>query len=486
MPIESNLSILLVDDNEAGRYVTSSKLKKAGYNVIEATTGSEALKLSLSKTDLIILDINLPDINGFELCELIKASPKTSYIPILLLTAYHLDDLSKARGLEGGADAYLTQPVDDMVLIATIKSLLRLKEAEAEVRMSALQWQTTFDAAGESIYLTNEDMIVIRCNQSTVDLIGIPISDIIGKHCFELINRTACPVHHDNIKKKEYAVTDIHLNDRIFQLSVSPILDENDNFKGAVHILYDITERKKMEEEIIRSKRIEATGILAGGIAHDFNNLLSIIIANIDLSKMYINNNPDVSEMLSHALKASHRASNLIRKFITLSPGGMPIKKAISAKELIINVINTSLKNSNLKCESFFSDELSTVKMDPGQISQALSNIIDNAKDSMPGVGTITIESNIISTDEIKDKFIVPTNKEKYLSIAIKDTGIGIPPENIDKIFDPYFSTKNTYSQKGLGLGLTLAYSIIKKHDGYIDIESTVGVGTTIKVYLPA
>jgi PAS domain S-box-containing protein len=243
-------------------------------------------------------------------------------------------------------------------------------------------------------------------------------------------------------------------------------------------ICRDITERKKLEEEMGRADKLNSIGILAGGIAHDFNNLLTAIFGNIALAKMHANRQSEVYARLEESEKATQRAKDLTHQLLTFSRGGAPVKKTISVQEMVRESANFVLRGSNVKCEFQFPASLWPVEADEGQVSQVLNNLIINAAHAMQDGGTVQVHCGNVSIDR-ED---LSLKKGKYLSISIMDHGFGIPKEHLSKIFDPYFTTK----QKGSGLGLSTTYSIVTNHGGHITVESEKGIGTTFQVYLPA
>jgi|Deesub1362A_J573_1020465.scaffolds.fasta_scaffold00199_51 PAS domain S-box-containing protein len=249
---------------------------------------------------------------------------------------------------------------------------------------------------------------------------------------------------------------------------------------SAVELLHEeITERKRVEEELLRAQKLESLGILAGGIAHDFNNVLTAILNNIYIAKMLVGPESEVFKRLGRAEKAALRAQTLTRQLLTFSRGGTPVKRAASIKELIEETTDFALRGSNVKCEYSFSEDLWPVEIDEGQISQVISNLVINAQQAMPDGGVIKMYAgNVI----VNDGDVPSLRRGRYIKLSIKDTGVGIPEKHLPKIFDPFFTTK----REGSGLGLATTYSIIKKHDGHITVESEVGSGTTFDIYLPA
>jgi signal transduction histidine kinase/CheY-like chemotaxis protein len=255
--------------------------------------------------------------------------------------------------------------------------------------------------------------------------------------------------------------------------------------RTAAEIIGLSMERKRAEEEILKAKKLESIGILAGGIAHDFNNLLSVILGNISLAQTVAGPAEPVFKLLAEAEKASMRAKELTQKFITFSTGGTPVKKRTSLKGLIEDVASLALSGSNVVCTYSIPEDLWPVEIDRDQIGQVISNVVSNAREAMPNGGVLEIRSENVHIDTIKAKGIPGLKEGRYVRVAFKDHGQGIHEEDLDKIFDPYFSTKDRGAQKGMGLGLTTALSIMKRHEGDIVVESKRGIGTTIYIYLP-
>jgi PAS domain S-box-containing protein len=240
----------------------------------------------------------------------------------------------------------------------------------------------------------------------------------------------------------------------------------------------DISLRKKAEEEMARSEKLDSIGILAGGIAHDINNFLTVIIGNVTLAKMYANRRGEVYKRLEESEKAALRAKDVAQQLLTFSKGGAPVKKITSIKELTTESAGFALRGSNVKCEFSFPDDLWHVEADEGQLSQVVNNLLINAAHAMPEGGTIQVFCRNVTIDE--DNLLLRAGN--HVSVSIMDHGIGIPQDHLSKIFDPYFTTK----RKGSGLGLSTAYSIVKKHGGHLSVESEPGIGTSFHFSLPA
>jgi nitrogen-specific signal transduction histidine kinase/CheY-like chemotaxis protein len=246
-------------------------------------------------------------------------------------------------------------------------------------------------------------------------------------------------------------------------------------------VFRDITDQKLMEEELLKVKKLESLGVLAGGIAHDFNNILVSILGNINLATYNLDPDNKIFHLLKKAEKASLRAKDLTMQLLTFSKGGDPVKETASVSETIRDSASFILRGGTVSCNFNIPDDLWFVEVDRGQISQVIQNLIINASDAMPKGGEISIScKNVLS---IQDENIPGADTHKnYIKITISDTGVGIPENIIEKIFDPYFSTK----EEGSGLGLAIAHSIIIKHDGHITVQSKSDSGTSFNVYLPS
>ena len=241
----------------------------------------------------------------------------------------------------------------------------------------------------------------------------------------------------------------------------------------------ELAERKRMEEEILTLKKMESLGVLAGGIAHDFNNILTTILGNISFIRTAISPEGDEYEAMVEAEEGCREGRNLTQQLLTFARGGEPVKKTINISESLKEAVSFVLSGSNVRCRFEIAPNLRPVNADPGQIHQAISNLVINADHAMPEGGTVTVRAENVT---IVKKDGLPLEEGEYLRISISDTGVGIKKENLSLIFDPYFTTSST----GSGLGLAGVYSIVTKHGGHVTVESKPGVGTSFYIYLPA
>jgi len=247
-------------------------------------------------------------------------------------------------------------------------------------------------------------------------------------------------------------------------------------------VIRDLTEHSKNKRDLEKARQLESIAALSGGIAHDYNNLLTAIIGNISLAQTYLDPDDKVFLLLNQALAASKSAKDLTQKLITFSKGGTPDKKIADPAKLIKSAAEFTLSGSSLKCDFNFPNNLWQVKVDSSQIGQAIHNVVMNAREAMPDGGLLEVSAeNTRSDDNLPD-----LKTGNYIRISIADRGKGITKKNLDKIFNPYFSTKKMGNKKGTGLGLSICHSIITKHGGNVTVESIIGKGTTFHIYLPS
>ncbi len=246
----------------------------------------------------------------------------------------------------------------------------------------------------------------------------------------------------------------------------------------------EILERERVEEDLLRSRKLESIGVLAGGIAHDFNNLMTIVMGNINL--VQFKRGQDCESELRDAVHALQRARALTQKFITFSSGGDPVKRVVGIEAVTRSAVELALSGSNVQAVFSVDSGVNRVNIDQSQISQALYNVIENSKQAMKEGGSLKVTISNLDVDGVKKREEWPIEQREYVLVEFEDSGGGILPEHLPLVFDPYFTTAGMGSQHGKGLGLTIAYSIVKKHGGYILIDSKLGQGTQVRVLLPA
>ena len=312
-----------------------------------------------------------------------------------------------------------------------------------------------------------------------VDMVGISITEFVLPEDAEKRLADIRTVFDAGEKKVVEYIIKVPGGSFWHETSLSPLRNETGDITAVVGFVRDTTERKRMENELIKIQKLETVGVLAGGIAHDFNNGLQAILGYITLVEMKSNLDVGAQANLENARKAIYQSKDLTKQLLTFSKGGEPVKRTISISELTKNSVKLALGGSNVKCELCIPDNLWNVDADKGQLNQVFNNIVINACQAMPDGGSIKICAENIKVVE-GNLFLL--KKGKYIKMSFSDNGTGISQEDLQKIFDPFFTTK----QQGSGLGLSTTYSIIKKHEGSISVESEIGVGTVFNIYLRA
>ncbi len=481
--------ILYVDDDELTRLVMRNIFQGAGYELREAATGTEALRLAGERPDLVILDVNLPDINGFEVCRRIKAHPATHAIPVLHLSAKYVTSRDKAQGLEGGADGYLIKPVEPQELLAQVKAMLRVHQAEEQARTVARQWQATFDAISDGVCLLDCGGKVLRCNRAMEPLTGRTQTQILGTLWFNLFPDES--ELHQGVTFREVLETqhretrEVALGDRWLQVTTDPMFDDAGALIGAVLILADVSERRRLEDQLRQGQKMQAVGQLAGGIAHDFNNLLTVIQGNVALLLREAAAGSPGLEFLRAIEKASGRAAELVRQLLAYSRRTIlwlkPINLHQAIEEMVTILRRTIDPRITVAVQS--APDLWPVQADPSQIHQVLMNLCLNARDAMPDGGRLALETDNVELGAEAIQGRVEARQGQFVRLRVRDTGRGIPPAVLPRIFDPFFTTKEP--GKGTGLGLALVFGIVKQHRGWIECTSEVNQGTTFTIYFP-
>jgi PAS domain S-box-containing protein len=261
--------------------------------------------------------------------------------------------------------------------------------------------------------------------------------------------------------------------------SVSPICDVTGEEMGVVLVFRDMSEEQMLRSEALKAQKLESLGVLAGGIAHDFNNVLVVIAGNLQMARVYPRGDERHATLLRSAETACLKARSLAEQLLTFARGGAPIKQVTSLDGLVRDTALFALSGSNVSCQFAIDDDLWAVEADAGQISQVISNLVINADQAMPAGGSLQIAlSNVV----LPGGTSLPLPAGDYLALSVQDEGTGIAPEYLDRIFDPYFTTK----EKGSGLGLASCYSVVRNHGGHIHVTSALGVGSIFTVYLPA
>ena len=352
----------------------------------------------------------------------------------------------------------------------------------------ALDFQSLLmETIPDVLYVLNPAGTVIKWNRKAEETTGYRRDEIEEKHALTFVaeeDRDEAQAGLEEAYRKGMASRELQLLTKdgrkvIHRFSGAAIRDAEERFLGFIGIGRDISKMKKMEEEMGRVQKLESVRILAGGIAKDFNYLITSVLENIHLAVLNVDQREILRETLKRAQKASIRTKELARRLIAISPGGFPAKRSVALDGIIREHAGPALRLSNIEYEFNIAGDLWYADIDEGQIRQVIGAVVLNSAEAMPGGGIILITADNI---EVSDGELPPLASGRYARVSVADRGIGIPQDLLQKIFDPYFSTK----KNGKGLGLTLAYAIIRNHDGHIRVESEPGKETVFHLYLPA
>ena len=375
------------------------------------------------------------------------------------------------------------------IISQTFATALLRQKIEKDLAEEKERLMVTLKSIGDGVITTDISGNITLLNDVAEKLTGWRLAEAKGKpigKIFNIINEITGKTQDSPVEEVIKTAATVTLSNHTLLVdkkgnrtpisdSGAPIKDSDGNILGVVLVFRDVTLEKKREADILKLKKLESVGILAGGIAHDFNNILTGILGNIDLAVLSKSDSKDFSKYLNNASKGCRRAASLTQKLLTFSKGGAPVKGNASIGEIVKESIEFIIHGSNIKAEWFIPEELWITEVDKHQISQVIQNLILNSMESMPDGGVISASCENITFKENHPRH------GSYIMVKIKDTGTGISKENIDKIFDPYFTTKET----GSGLGLAVTHSIIHKHGGFIDARSEQGKGTVFSIYLP-
>ncbi|MEN9572859.1 MAG: hypothetical protein RL514_714 [Verrucomicrobiota bacterium] len=367
------------------------------------------------------------------------------------------------------------------------------KHAEDALAAEKERLIVTLRSIGDGVIATDTEGRVSIINKLAEDLTGWRQADAVGKplpDVFRVAHQRTRQTYRNPVSQvlatgeivdlpDQSILTNRAGTERMIAASAAPIRDQESKIIGSVLVFRDVSDQQAIMEDRVRASKLDSLGILAGGIAHDFNNILTAVIGNISFARLFCQPGEKQFERLEEAEKAAMRAKDLATQLLTFAKGGAPVRQTASLPELIRDSTSFALRGSNVRCEFQAAPNLWPVEVDQGQFSQVIQNLVINSVQAMPkgGVVRVTADNVILTADSP-----LPLAPGRYCRISVKDHGTGIKPENLSKVFDPYFTTK----EKGTGLGLATSYSIVKKHDGIITVESTPGAGTEFHVHLPA
>ncbi len=378
----------------------------------------------------------------------------------------------------------------ESALLVILRDVTLHRSAELDLQREKERLAVTLDSIADAVIAVNPNGEVERMNQAAVKMIGVTLASACGQRLGDVLK-----LRHPKTGKLITDPVGVFLSQQIApEMGVSLaagdgaevlvtvemhcILEGDPSQHGCVVVLRDVTSHKKAEEELFQTEKLHSISLLAGGIAHDFNNILTAVLGNISMVRMGMDEGDIGSKKLLLAEKAALQATSLTQQLLSFSKGGTPLLETTTIDQLVEDSAQFILRGSNVKCEVHKDDNLWSVDADKGQISQVVNNLIINADQAMPEGGIIRLD---LTCEHVSSGNIPALPSGDYVCIAVQDQGGGITPDNLKRIFDPYFTTK----KNGNGLGLASSYSIIKSHHGLMTVDSVVSEGSTFKVYLP-
>lgn len=461
-----------------------------------ATTLAEGVKLLAAESfDIIIADLDLPDAHGLMVFAVLYAqAPET---PIIVLVDSS-DELLALKAVQHGAQDYiLKDQVHGGLVARATQYAVQYRAAEEELARERERLAVTLRSIGEGVITTDTSGRVKLINRIAEELTGWPQEEGRGRHLDEIFTtideETGQPrtTPLSQLFAGELAtelgtaiLADRNGRQRLIESTGAPLRDRDGATMGAVIAFRDITTQRQLQEERIRADKLESIGELAGGIAHDFNNLLVGILGNLSLLREETTTAAERRELLAAAETATMKARDLARQLLTFATGGAPIKATTNINSLLTDTVRLALSGSSILADLSLDQGLWPVEVDEAQFTQALTNLIHNARQAMPAGGTLRVTAeNLDAGDQTGESGELDLLEPgRYLRISIEDEGHGIDPELVPRIFDPYFTTRDGAS----GLGLAIAYSIITRHGGRITAHSVPGEGSTFRLYIPA
>lgn len=519
---ERRARVLIVDDDERNLLALTEVLSHTG-EVVTARSGREALRLLLKQDfAVILLDVFMPGLDGYETAQLIRQRPQTSGTPIIFLSAVNKENKHLVRGYSMGAVDYVFKPVDEVMLKSKVSVFVDLHEMRLRIEEHSRAQRQLQEAnhraeierlqIERALQLTQQRQAVIlealpmALYEEHLGEEGDPIRRFIGGDIKRLTGLDPELLAEDDhafssrIHPHDYARFKAALKSWTDQLSHEyrwihadgsvrhfldqrvPIPDERAGGTWAGTVV-DITQQKELEAQLLQAGKLDAIGQLTGGIAHDFNNLLASIIGGIQLLTKRVPFGEREAKIVQHMQHAAERGAELVRRMMAFARRQDLSPTVVSSSELceaVSGLVQHALGGTiELETDCLCTDV--SLFVDKAQIELALVNLVLNARDAMPRGGTIRMEMTRESLDELAVELKVPAGE--YVRIAVSDTGEGIPPDLLGKITEPFFTTKQP--GKGTGLGLSMVFGFVNQSGGSLRIESELGSGTTIELYLP-
>ncbi len=516
-------TVLLADDNLDMRTYLQKLLETAGYVVDAAGDGEEALAAAMrSKPDLVLSDIMMPKMDGFELLQALRADARLRDVPVLLLSA-RAGEEAKVEGLAAGANDYLTKPFSARELIARVRTNLdmaalrresqealyrvneslerQVQERTADLRAKEARLRSIFATTYTYQAFLSVDGTLLDANPTSLAGVSSTLEDLVGKKFWDTPWFTSTPGMSDimrdavpRVAAGQTVTREIHINLpdhgwRWFDFQMRPVWDANGAVVAIVPEAVEVTERRRAEEALRQAQKMEAIGQLTGGVAHDFNNLLTIIVGSLETLQRQLRpggaSGASLQAPLESAMRGAQRAASLTQRLLAFSRQ-QPLDPKPADLSRLVSGMSDLLRRTigeQISIVTTLAAGLWRVNVDANQLETAIINLAVNARDAMPRGGELTIETANARLDEGFDFEQEKVLPGLYVMLAVTDTGSGMSADTIARAFEPFFTTKDI--GHGTGLGLSQVYGFVKQSGGHVKIDSEEGRGTSVKLYLP-
>jgi PAS domain S-box-containing protein len=489
--------VLVVDDTEANRYATARILRSAGFDVDEAATGRQALDALRTPPDVVVLDVNLPDMTGFDVVEELRRDPARAAVPVLHLSASYTTNADHARGLEQGADAYLTHPIDPTVFVATVRALLRAGTADRLLAEAAREWQATFDALADAVLLLDDDAEVQRANRAAGELFGLGATALVGRPLGPMLART---FGDPSAVLARRLVAKPRLDKALFIMGTRTLSVTTDDVESAgasprtVCVLEDVTERIAAEREreellqVAEQARLEAESAnrskseFLAVMSHELRTPLNAIGGYAQLLELGIRG-PVTDQQradLDRIKKSQSYLLSLINdvlNFAKIEGGHLKVELAPFPLHEVVegmsDFVQPQLRERGLSFAIERCDPRLVVRADREKVQQILLNLLSNALKFTPAAGTIGLRCG--------------TAAEGVAVVSVSDTGQGIATDKLEWIFEPFVQVDRRYKreQEGIGLGLAISRELARAMGGELVARSVEGHGSVFELSLP-
>ncbi len=521
--------ILVVDDDNDYRELLKRILARENHDVILARSGQEGLcKAAHERPELILLDFNLPDLNGLQVCQQLRETPELENVPVMMITDRAEDEI-QSKALDSGVNDFLSKTTNPQILLARVRTMLKYQrvlqalrvaqqrltrrvESQAvnlhEVNLELKNRVQELERLQENAKRTNEqldqlisaipsiligldrDNRIVHWNAAAGERLGLDSASVLGRPLLEceiewdrsvvIEAIMGCREKNQPVRVEQASFRRPSGDAGLLGLNISPLPDEHGQAGGILIFGADVTDRVNLEQQYLHSQKMDAIGRLAGGVAHDFNNILMVIIGQCELMRFGKFSEEQRDGKLEEVLACSHKAAKLTNQLLAFGRKQLQQREVLDLNEVIDETSKMLRRIIGEHIEMVFNSDpkIGKVNVDPNQMTQVLMNLAVNARDAMPKGGRLEIRTS--RTTRIKLPFAKP---QEHVLLAVSDTGHGMDQKTLSRCFEPFFTTKE--KGKGTGLGLATVYGIIEQSEGHIEAESLPGKGSTFKVYLP-